>query len=89
MRVASSPDSGGGKLYHPWPVIVLIFSLWEVRWMSHLEMYFQVRRACLVEGVSVREASRVFGDSAEPCRGKPAGSGATRACRRVVPKEAR
>ena len=29
--------------------------------MFHVEMYFQVRRACLVEGMSVREASRVFG----------------------------
>ena len=28
--------------------------------MFHVEMYFQVRRACLVEGMSVREASRVF-----------------------------
>ena len=29
--------------------------------MFHVEMYYQVRRACLVEGMSVREASRVFG----------------------------
>ena len=29
--------------------------------MFHVEMYFRVRRACLVEGMSVREASRVFG----------------------------
>ena len=29
--------------------------------MFHVEMYFQVRRACLVEGMSVREVSRVFG----------------------------
>ena len=29
--------------------------------MFRVEMYFQVRRACLVEGMSVREASRVFG----------------------------
>jgi len=29
--------------------------------MFSVEMYFQVRRACLVEGMSVREASRVFG----------------------------
>ena len=29
--------------------------------MFHVEMYLQVRRACLVEGMSVREASRVFG----------------------------
>ena len=29
--------------------------------MFHVEMYFQVRRACVVEGMSVREASGVFG----------------------------
>ena len=28
--------------------------------MFHVEMYFRVRRACLVEGMRVREASRVF-----------------------------
>ena len=27
--------------------------------MFYVEMYFRVRRACLVEGMSVREASRV------------------------------
>ena len=39
----------------------LIFSLWKVQWMFHVEMYFQGRRDCLVEGMSVREASRVLG----------------------------
>ena len=29
--------------------------------MYPVEMYVQVRRACMVEGMSVREASRVFG----------------------------
>ena len=29
--------------------------------MFPVEMYLQVRRACLVEGMSVREASRVYG----------------------------
>ena len=29
--------------------------------MYHVEMYARVRRACMVEGMSVREASRVFG----------------------------
>ncbi len=29
--------------------------------MFHVEVYFQVRRACLVEGMSLREPSRVFG----------------------------
>ena len=28
--------------------------------MFRVEMYYQVRRACLVEGMSIREASRVF-----------------------------
>lgn len=28
--------------------------------MFRVEMYFQVRRACLVEGMSVREASRTM-----------------------------
>ena len=29
--------------------------------MYSVEMYVQVRRACMLEGMSVREASRVFG----------------------------
>ena len=29
--------------------------------MFSVEMYYRVRRACLVEGMSEREASRVFG----------------------------
>ena len=29
--------------------------------MFHVDMYYRVRRACLVERMSVREASRVFG----------------------------
>ena len=29
--------------------------------MYIVDMYFRVRRACLVEGMSIREASRVFG----------------------------
>ena len=29
--------------------------------MYHVEIYVRVRRACMVEGMSVREASRVFG----------------------------
>ena len=60
-RAARLPGLGGGKPYHPSSFIVLIFSLWKVSWMFRVEMYFQVRRACLVEGMSVREASRVFG----------------------------
>ena len=29
--------------------------------MYHVELYAGVRRACMVEGMSLREASRVFG----------------------------
>ena len=29
--------------------------------MYHVELYARVRRACMVEGMSLREASRVFG----------------------------
>ena len=29
--------------------------------MYHVEMYVRVRRACMVEGMSLQEASRVFG----------------------------
>ena len=29
--------------------------------MYHVELYARVRRACMVEGMSVREASLVFG----------------------------
>ena len=29
--------------------------------MYNVELYARVRRACIVEGMSVREASRVFG----------------------------
>ena len=29
--------------------------------MYYVELYTRVRRACMVEGMSVREASRVFG----------------------------
>ena len=29
--------------------------------MYIVDMYFRVRRACMVEGMSIREASRVFG----------------------------
>ena len=32
-----------------------------VRWMYRVDVYLRVRRAVMVEGMSVREASRVFG----------------------------
>ena len=39
----------------------LIISLWKVLWMYHVEIYVRVRRAVMVDGMSMREASRVFG----------------------------
>ena len=36
--------------------------------MYHVELYARVRRACMVEGMSVREASRVFGLHRVPVR---------------------
>ena len=54
-------NCGSGKSYRPLPFVRLIISLWKVLWMYHVEIYVRVRRACMVEGMSVREASRVFG----------------------------
>ena len=36
-------------------------SLWMVGWMFQVEVYLRVRKAVMVEGMSIREASRVFG----------------------------
>ena len=36
--------------------------------MHSVEMYVQVRRACMVEGMNVREASRVFGPHRDTVR---------------------
>ena len=35
--------------------------------MYHVELYARVRRACMVEGMSLREASRVFGGTGTRC----------------------
>ena len=40
---------------------MVTISQWKVRWMYYVEMYVRVRRACMVEEMSVREASRMFG----------------------------
>ena len=37
------------------------FNQWMVGWMFQVEVYLRVRRAVMVEGMSIREASRVFG----------------------------
>ena len=36
--------------------------------MYNVELYARVRRACMVEGMSVREASRVFSLHRDPVR---------------------
>ena len=49
--------------------------------MFSVEMYFRVRRACLVEGMSAREASRVFGvhrDTVRKMLANPTPQGYTR-----------
>ena len=35
--------------------------LWVVGWMYQVDVYLRVRRAVMVYGMSIREASRVFG----------------------------
>ena len=45
----------------PPPFIGLKSSVWVVRWMYRVDFYLRVRRAVMVEGMSIREASRVFG----------------------------
>ena len=44
----------------PPPSIGLKLSLWMVRRMYQVEVYLRVRRAVMVDGISIREASRVF-----------------------------
>ena len=48
-------------MYRPPPSIGGKLSLWVVGWMFRVEVYLRVRRAVMVEGMSIREASRVFG----------------------------
>ena len=40
--------------------------------MYKVELYVRVRRACMVEGMSTREAARVFGPLGIPTRSRPA-----------------
>ena len=46
---------------HPPSSIVLAVTRWKVQRMYRVELYARVRRACMVEGMSIREAARVFG----------------------------
>ena len=48
-------------MYRPPPSIGSKLSQWMVGRMYQVDMYLRVRRAVMVEGVSIREASRVFG----------------------------
>ena len=48
-------------MYRPLPFIGLKSSLWTVGWLLRVDVYLRVRRAVMVEGMSIREASRVFG----------------------------
>lgn len=46
-------------MYQVWPSVSL--RLAEGRGMYRVELYARVRRACHIEGMSIREAARVFG----------------------------
>ena len=45
----------------PPPSIGLKSCLWVVGWMYQVDVYLRVRRAAMVDGMSIREVSRVFG----------------------------
>ena len=48
-------------MYRPLPSIGLKSCLWVVGWMYQVDVYLRVRRAVMVDGMSIREVSRVFG----------------------------
>ena len=48
-------------MYRPPPSIGSKLSRWMVPGMYQVESYLRVRRAVMVEGMTIREASRVFG----------------------------
>ena len=48
-------------MYHPPPSIGFVENSMEGVRMYKVELYVRVRRACMVEGMSSREAARVFG----------------------------
>ena len=59
---------GGGLLsigdqivYRPPSFIGLQPTTWMVRWMYRVDVYLRVRRAVMVEEMSMREAARTFG----------------------------
>ena len=48
-------------MYCPLPSIGSKSCLWVVGWMYQVDVYLRVRRAVMVDGMSIREVSRVFG----------------------------
>ena len=48
-------------MYRPVPSIGSKSCLWVVGWMYQVDVYLRVRRAVMVDGMSIREVSRVFG----------------------------
>ena len=48
-------------MYRPLPSIGSKSCLWVVGWMYQVDVYLRVRRAVMVDGMSIREVSRVFG----------------------------
>ena len=48
-------------MYRPLPSIGSKSCLWVVGWMYQVDVYLRVCRAVMVDGMSIREVSRVFG----------------------------
>ena len=48
-------------MYRPPPSIGSKSCLWVVGWMYQVDVYLRVRRAVVVDGMSIREAARTFG----------------------------
>ena len=48
-------------MYRPLPSIGSKSCLWVVGWMYQVDVYLRVCRAVMVDGMSIREISRVFG----------------------------
>ena len=48
-------------MYRPLPSKGSKSCLWVVGWMYQVDVYLRVRRAVIVDGMSIREVSRVFG----------------------------
>ena len=55
-------------MYRPPPFIGSKSCLWVVGWMYQVDVYLRVRRAVMVDGMSIREVSRVFGLHRETVR---------------------